>query len=326
MAYISPQHRGSFARQPFRLQRGLVFGLILIAALGAFELFNYATTEYALATLIGGAQVLGVHWASVLAIAFCGIDFAGLARLFTPEQGRDEPKEIWYLTGAWFLGAAMNAVMTWWAVTNALLGVYPLGNEVINRATLLTVVPIFVAALVWITRILIIGTISIAGERIFTLGARQIGRGGFFNAQRMRAPVSATSPAPAPRPAAPAYRQASTWPPYSTARPASTGAPAYSTSTAAPAASTPPRDDDELTYEPVDEERPTAVPNWPGARTGYERGQPRPAPKPGLGTAYSMRAYGREMQLYANRPATPRLYYAPSPDDKPDDQNLRFYR
>ena len=68
------------------IARGLWLGLILLAALVAFELFNFATTEFALQTLFGERDALGVAtWASVLAIAFCGIDFAGLSRLFTPE-------------------------------------------------------------------------------------------------------------------------------------------------------------------------------------------------------------------------------------------------
>ena len=99
------------------------------------------------------------------AVAFCAIDFAGLARLFTPERGRNEPKEIWYLTGAWLLGATMNAVMTWWAVSTVLVN-HPVGNEVLSREQLLTVVPIFVAVLVWLTRILFIGAIAVAGEKL----------------------------------------------------------------------------------------------------------------------------------------------------------------
>ena len=39
------------------------------------------------------------------AIAFCGMDFAGIARLFTPEKGRSEHVEVWYLLAAWFLAA-----------------------------------------------------------------------------------------------------------------------------------------------------------------------------------------------------------------------------
>lgn len=154
--------------------RGLWFGLILLGALVAFELFNFATTEFALQTLFGARDALGVAtWAKVLAIAFCGIDFAGLARLFTPETGRKEPKEIWLLTGAWFLGASMNALMTWWGVGSALSENPALGNELLTRQDVLLYGPIFIAVLVWVTRILIIGTFAFAGDHIFTTADRR---------------------------------------------------------------------------------------------------------------------------------------------------------
>lgn len=156
--------------------RGLWFGLILLAALVAFELFNFSTTEFALVTLFGEHDALGIAtWARILAIAFCGIDFAGLSRLFTPETGRKEPKEIWLLTGAWFLGASMNAIMTWWAVGSALSTNPRLGNELLSRADILRYGPLFIALLVWLTRILIIGTFAFAGDHIFTT-ARRAGR------------------------------------------------------------------------------------------------------------------------------------------------------
>lgn len=150
-----------------RMPRQFVIGIILVLALLAFELFNFDTTRYALEDLLGDVRFAGLAWATILAIAFCAIDFAGLARLFTPERGRDEPKEIWYLTGAWLLGATMNAVMTWWAVSVTLLS-HELGNEVLSREQLLQIVPIFVAILVWLTRILFIGAITMAGERLLT--------------------------------------------------------------------------------------------------------------------------------------------------------------
>jgi hypothetical protein len=152
----------------FRLQRGLAFGVIIITALFAFEIFNYSTTDFALSDLLGNLKFLGVRWATILAIAFCGIDFAGIARLFTPEEGSSEPNEVWYLFGAWLLAATMNAMLTWWGVSLAILGHDTLGNAVIERQTLLRVVPIFVAVLVWLIRVLIIGTFSVAGERLFT--------------------------------------------------------------------------------------------------------------------------------------------------------------
>ncbi|RPH55526.1 MAG: hypothetical protein EHM81_14500, partial [Chloroflexi bacterium] len=99
------------------LRRGAVFALIMLGALLAFEIFNYSTTDYALRDVLGDLSFASVRWATILSIAFCGIDFAGIARLFTPEQGRDEPAEVWYLFGAWVLAAAMNAILTWWGVS-----------------------------------------------------------------------------------------------------------------------------------------------------------------------------------------------------------------
>lgn len=151
-----------------RLRRGFAFGFIIIAALLAFEIFNYSTTEFALSDLLGDLSFAGIRWATILAIAFCGIDFAGIARLFTPEEGVDNPIEIWYLFGAWLLAATMNAMLTWWGVSIALLNHTSLGNAVVDRDMLLKVVPVFVAIMVWLIRVLIIGTFSVAGDRLFS--------------------------------------------------------------------------------------------------------------------------------------------------------------
>lgn len=166
---------GIFSR--FRLRRGLTFGLIIISALLAFEVFNYSTTEFALADLLGDLDFVGVRWATILAVAFCGIDFAGIARLFTPEEGADEPGEVWYLFGAWLLAATMNAMLTWWGISIALINHQTLGNVVIDRQLLLRIVPIFVAVMVWLIRVLIIGSFSVAGDRLFSQAdKRQLAR------------------------------------------------------------------------------------------------------------------------------------------------------
>ncbi|MCB8944685.1 MAG: hypothetical protein H6658_13130 [Ardenticatenaceae bacterium] len=146
--------------------RKTAVGLILLVALLAFETFNFDTTRYALRDLLGDIRFANIEWAAILAIAFCSIDFAGLTRIFTKEKGADEPKEVWYLMGAWLLGASMNAIMTWWAVSLTLLE-NEFGNEVMSREQLLRVVPIFVAVLVWLTRILFIGSFTVAGEHFF---------------------------------------------------------------------------------------------------------------------------------------------------------------
>ena len=148
--------------------RQLLIGLLLLVALLAFETFNFDTTRYALEDFLGEASFLTVHWATILAVAFCAIDFAGLAYLFGTDHARGQSREVWYLMGAWLLGATMNALMTWWAVSITLLS-HELGNEVMSRTDLLQIVPIFVAVLVWLTRILFIGAFSVAGNHLFGL-------------------------------------------------------------------------------------------------------------------------------------------------------------
>ena len=150
------------------LKRGAIFGGILVTALLAFELFNYGTTSFALQDVLGDLKFAGLRWSAILAFAFCGIDFAGIARIFTPEQGRDEPAEVWYLFGAWLLAAAFNATLTWWGVSVAIQHHNIEGGSLVGQTSMIKAVPIFVAGMVWLIRVLIIGTFSVAGERLFT--------------------------------------------------------------------------------------------------------------------------------------------------------------
>lgn len=159
-----PVYRLTQTRIPreFTIRRGYVWGIVVLVALLAFEIFNYSTTNYSLKDLLGNLSFAGIEWATILAIAFCSIDFAGIARLFTPERGRNEPAAVWYLFGFWLLAASLNAVLTWWGVTVAIT------NQPQADTVLIKIVPIFVAVMVWLIRILIIGTFSVAGERLFS--------------------------------------------------------------------------------------------------------------------------------------------------------------
>lgn len=179
-----------------RIQRGLFFGILIVTALLAFEIFNYSTTDFALGDLLGNLKFAGISWATILAIAFCGIDFAGIARLFTPEDGAKEPNEVWYLLGAWMLAATMNAMLTWWGVSIAILNHQSLGGAVVARQTLLRVVPIFVAVMVWLIRVLIIGTFSVAGNRLFSMSGRQT----YSRGQSYSRPITDTASTPLRRP------------------------------------------------------------------------------------------------------------------------------
>ncbi|MCB8968973.1 MAG: hypothetical protein H6660_19010 [Ardenticatenaceae bacterium] len=168
----------------------MALGLILLVALIAFEMFNFDTTRFALASLLGDVRFVGVSWAGILAVAFCAIDFAGLVRFFMPDEGTGRQTEYWYLMGAWLLGATMNAIMTWWAVSLTLLN-HDFGNEVLSREQLLRSVPIFVAVLVWLTRILFIGAFTVAGDHLFDFngaGARRPAAAGQRMSQALEAP------------------------------------------------------------------------------------------------------------------------------------------
>ena len=152
-----------------RFNRGAAWGMIILMALIAFEVSNFNATRFALLDILGNLSFGGMQWATILAIAFCGIDFAGIARVFTPEQGADEPKEVYYLFGAWLLAAGFNAILTWWGVSVAIVNhTSASGGAVISNETMTKVVPIFVAAMILLIRVLIIGSFSLAGDRMFT--------------------------------------------------------------------------------------------------------------------------------------------------------------
>src|SRR3989304_2334738 len=146
-----------------KFNRGAAWGVMILSARLAFEIFNFSTTQYALHDMLGDLKFAGFRWATILAIAFCGIDFAGIARIFTPEQGRGEPAEVYYLFGAWLLAAGFNATLTWWGVSVAIFNNGNLqSSAVLSVETLTKAVPIFVAVMVWMVRFLIIGTFSLA--------------------------------------------------------------------------------------------------------------------------------------------------------------------
>ena len=195
-----------------RLSRGAAWGLMIIGALAAFEIFNFSTTEFALRDVLGDLAFAGFRWATILAIAFCGIDFAGIARIFTPQQGRDEPAEVWYLFGAWLLAAGFNATLTWWGVSVAIVNhSSAAAGAVVSGHTLTKLVPIFVAVMVLLIRVLIIGTFSMAGDNLFSMAD--------LRASNQQRPYQS----PAPRPAmnqVPGLRTASSLPrPQSYTRP-----------------------------------------------------------------------------------------------------------
>jgi hypothetical protein len=222
------------------MRPSLAFVVLIFIALFAFEVFNYSTTDYAMQDLLGNLSFMGIYWSTILAIAFCGIDFAGIARLFTPEQGMGEPKEVWYLFGAWLLAATMNAILTWWGVSMAIVEhVAVAGSTVVDAQTMVTVVPVFVAIMVWVIRILIIGTLSLAMDRLLHPGLDQ---------QTMMERAMSRRPTPTLRTGIPSSLNTGIIAPRP--NPAHAAAPRNS----APRGSVPPRTSAPVTRQPVEED------------------------------------------------------------------------
>ena len=143
-----------------------LLGLLLLIALVCFEIFNFTTTQFGLLSLFPGQYFMNIPWANILALAACLTDFAGLARMFTPEQSRNEAVGVWIAVVGWFMAATINAGGTWWALVLTISNT-SIKNTVIPAAAFHFWVPIIIAVFVWLMRISLIGGISLAGERFF---------------------------------------------------------------------------------------------------------------------------------------------------------------
>lgn len=155
-------------KKPKLTRQGLFF-VILLIALAAFEVFNYSSTDRSLAGVIGNFSIFGISWSTLLAVAFCGVDLAGLAKMFTPETGVEEPTEVWYLFVVWLIAAIINAGLTWWGVAVAIATSPDLPPAAaVNREFVLNVFPVLLAVMVFLIRLLLIGTVSSIGDRLFS--------------------------------------------------------------------------------------------------------------------------------------------------------------
>jgi len=165
---VSQSIQSSFSKtySSLKTRKGLIQMVVFIGALIAFEAFNFSTTEFALKDLLGDLRFGGIRWATLLSIAFCGIDLAGVATLFAPQTEREEPRKTWFMFGAWLLAAIMNATLTWWGVVMAMQSHEVISARFVNANFVTKSVPIFIALMVWVIRILLVGSLSKNGGRL----------------------------------------------------------------------------------------------------------------------------------------------------------------
>jgi hypothetical protein len=135
-----------------------VYTFIMIAALIAFEIFNFSTTDFALRDMLGSNSMGALRWSTILALAFCGMDFAGIASLLSGSKDKNN-RASWYLLGAWVVAATMNAGLTWWGVSVTLYNQPADSILVLDPMTFVTTIPVLVSLGIWVIRILIIASL-----------------------------------------------------------------------------------------------------------------------------------------------------------------------
>lgn len=98
--------------------KNLVFLVVMLSAIVAFEIFNFTTTQEVLDMILGQTQIMNyLTLGTLLALGACAFDFGGLGRMLTTEQDfRKEPREVMILFVGWLLAAVFNAFLTWVAV------------------------------------------------------------------------------------------------------------------------------------------------------------------------------------------------------------------
>ncbi len=165
---VSQSMKMSFSKSLdiLKTRKEVIYIFVFALALLAFEAFNYSTTDYALSDLLGELRFAGIRWATLLSLAFCGIDFAGIALLLAPQSKGDETPSEWFMFGAWFLAATMNALLTWWGVVLAIQSHPVVSAGVVGEGFVTSTVPVFIALMVWVIRILVVGSLSKKGNRL----------------------------------------------------------------------------------------------------------------------------------------------------------------
>jgi hypothetical protein len=138
------------------------------------EAMNLTNTQrnFALRDILGNQGSGFLTWPMILSLAFCGMDIAGIAKILASPKEDTGNKSSWYLLGAWVLAAAMNAGLTWWGVSVAIYNQPAHAVMIIDPMTYVTVVPVFVAVMVWVIRVLIIG-ILVTSFNLAPKGNRQ---------------------------------------------------------------------------------------------------------------------------------------------------------
>lgn len=179
-------------------KRASIFAYILLLGLVLFLLFNFRTTFETMSDMLGGdSNIL------LFSIAISIVDFAGLARLFTPETDMsDESTFIWIMLFVWLVAAGVDIILTaWWvairmeaAGTSGMLPSF-FGNWMI------VVFPWAVAFMEFAIRVPLVLLVGQYGDKLLQGFPRVPFRPGQKSMPSWAKPTIRPKPKPIPRPA-----------------------------------------------------------------------------------------------------------------------------
>lgn len=139
--------------------------LMTLVTLVAFVLFNYSIIAFSLKSLLGSIPGESTVWSISLAVGICSLDVTGILRLtFSPGQSWQSKMSKWLLT-AWLANQLMTFLITWWGISTAIAIQQVKTGLVIDAGLLREVLPAFLAVMLSLVRLLIIGALSKAFDR-----------------------------------------------------------------------------------------------------------------------------------------------------------------
>lgn len=152
-------------------------GIIFLCLL-CFEIFSYSSSYEAIDRLTGMTT-----WATMLAFAFCAVDFAGLAKLVMPEMRNLPEMPLFFLSGAWVLSAIGDTSLTWFVVstqTSTLTRHILVTAGVLSPKFFTTWLPLLVAVFTWGVQVFLVTRIGAITDKLVTekedAGGRRVSR------------------------------------------------------------------------------------------------------------------------------------------------------
>jgi len=147
-----------------KMNRGNVLIGIMLLGLLCFLFFNFTTTWETMQVLLGDTTSV-----LLFAVAISLVDFAGIARIFTPEDDlRKENAFVLIMLFVWLVAAFADILLTWWWAA--------LMMEQTNAAshlpsgfgnTMLVVFPWAIAFMEFAIRVPLVLMVGQYGERLF---------------------------------------------------------------------------------------------------------------------------------------------------------------